>query len=254
MATGHVHALYRHGTSVVHRLPPQAKLLGAFLFVIAVVATPQEAFWAFGCYLVVLLGLFAVAGLSPKFVATRLLIEIPFVIVAVLLPFLSGGEQVVVLGVSMSKAGLWAMWNIVAKATLGLLTSVLLAGTTQVTEILTGLDALRVPKVVTSIMGFMVRYLDVVLGEFTRMRVAMQARAFAPTWIGHAKPYAFTAGTMFVRSYERGERVYLAMASRGYTGAMPPTERQKASTTAWLAALSIPALAWLVVMLAWGLR
>lgn len=251
MATGHVHALYRHGDTALHRLRPQTKIAAAFLFVFAVVATPREAIWAFGIYALILLGLATYARLGVRFVATRMLVEVPFVIAALLFPFIAGGEQIDVLGVGLSQSGLWAMWNVLAKATLGLSTSIVLAGTTEIPTMLKGLDALRVPRVITAIMGFMIRYLDVVLGEFRRMRVAMQSRGYNPTWIGQAKPYAVSAGTIFVRSYERGERVYLAMASRGYAGHMPRTGGEQASLRQWAATLAIPGVAWVIAALAW---
>ncbi len=251
MAGGHVHALYRHGESILHRLQPQTKVAAAFLFVFAVVATPREAIWAFAVYAVVLLSLATLAGLGARFVATRMIVEVPFVLAAMLFPFLAGGEKVDVLGLALSETGLWAAWNVIAKATLGLLTSIVLAGTTDIPTMLRGFDALRVPRVLTAIMGFMIRYLDVVLGEFRRMRVAMQSRAHNPTWIGQAKPYATSAGTIFVRSYERGERVYLAMASRGYTGHMPSSAAESASWRQWAMVLSLPTLAWAIAGLAW---
>ena len=163
MAGGHVHALYRHGDSVIHRMAPQVKIVGAFTFVFAVVATPREAVWAFGVYALILVILLAGARLTPRFVLTRMVVEIPFVLAALLFPFLAGGSTIDVLGIELSRAGLWDMWNIVAKATLGLLTSVVLAGTTEIPRMLAGFDALRVPRVITAIMGFMIRYLDVVL-------------------------------------------------------------------------------------------
>lgn len=252
MAGGHVHALYRHGHSPLHTATPQTKIAAAFLFVFAVVATPREAIWAFGIYAIMLLGLATWARLGVKFVATRMLIEIPFVVAALLFPFIAGGEKVAVLGIDLSRSGLWDMWNVLAKATLGLMTSVVLAGTTEITTMLKGLDRLRVPRVITAIMGFMVRYLDVVLGEFQRMRVAMQSRGYNPRWIGQAKPYAVSAGTIFVRSYERGERVYLSMASRGYTGHMPQSSATAAPIGQWLAVLAFPAVAWATVALAWS--
>ena len=251
MAGGHVHALYRHSDSALHQLSPQTKIAAAFLFVFAVVATPREAFWAFGIYALILVGLATYARLGIRFVATRMLVEIPFVIAALAFPFIAGGEKVTVLGIQLSESGLWAMWNVLAKATLGLLTSVVLAGTTEIANMLKGLDALRVPRVITAIMGFMIRYLDVVLGEFRRMRVAMRSRAYDPKWLGHARPYAASAGAIFIRSYERGERVYLAMASRGYTGHMPQSSLEHAPATQWLGVLTVPAFAWLVVAVAW---
>ena len=251
MADGHVHALYRHGTTPLHHARPQVKIAAAFLFVFAIVATPREAVWAFGIYAVILLGMATAARLGIRFVATRMLIETPFVIAALLIPFFSDGETISLLGLELSRAGLWDTWNILAKATLGLLTSVVLAGTTDIPSLLRGFDALRVPRVLTAIMGFMVRYLDVVLGEFRRMRVAMQSRGHNPRWIGHAKPYATSAGHIFVRSYERGERVYLAMASRGYDGHMPARPGATASVRQWSVAMLAPVTAWAVAALAW---
>jgi cobalt/nickel transport system permease protein len=254
MAGSHVHALYQHGDSAVHRLAPHTKIVATALFVFAVVATPREAFWAFALYAVIVAGLIRIARLPLRFVASRMLIEVPFLIAAVLLPFVAGGERVDVAGLSLSVSGLWGLWNIVAKATLGLLSSIILAGTTQVPSLLAGLDALHTPRIITGIMGFMVRYLDVVLGEFRRMRVAMRARGFAPSWLGQARPYATVAGTLFVRSYERGERVYLAMASRGYTGSMPAATRAQADPGEWLGALTPGAVAWVVAIVAWAVR
>jgi cobalt/nickel transport system permease protein len=183
MAGGHVHALYRHGETVLHRLQPQSKIAAAFLFVFAVVATPREAVWAFGAYAVILVTLAGYARLGLRFVATRLVVEVPFVLAALLFPFIAGGETIEVLGIALSRSGLWDMWNVLAKATLGLMTSIVLAGTTDIPSMLKGFDALKVPRVLTAIMGFMIRYLDVILGEFRRMRVAMQSRAHNPTWI-----------------------------------------------------------------------
>ena len=250
MAGSHVHALYRHGDSLLHRLSPQVKIVGAFSFVFAVIATPRQAVWAFGVYALAVIALARIARLGPRFVFTRMLVEIPFVLATLLFPFLGGGPDIDVLGLGLSRAGLWDMWNVVAKASLGLLTSVVLAGTTEISKMLAGFDALRIPRVITAIMGFMIRYLDVVLGDFRRMRVAMQSRGFTPRWLGHAGPYARSAGTMFVRSYERGERVYLAMASRGYAGHMPPGSVVPAPSTQWVTALGFAGLAWVVAAFA----
>ncbi|HEX9644367.1 MAG TPA: cobalt ECF transporter T component CbiQ [Acidimicrobiia bacterium] len=252
MAGGHVHALYRHGASPLHRMAPHVKTVAALGFVFAVVATPREAVWAFGLYALGLAALVVLAGLGPRFVASRLVVELPFVLAALALPVLGGGETVDVLGVSLSRQGLWDMWNILAKATLGLGTSIVLAGTTPIPALLRGLGTLRFPRIVTAIAGFMMRYLDVVLSEFRQMRVAMQSRGYQPRWLGNLKPYAASVGILFVRSYERGERVYLAMASRGYAGRMPAMAADAAGPAEWAAALAVPLAAWLVVALAWS--
>ncbi len=251
MSGGHVHALYHHGTGPLHRLAPEVKLAAALLFVAAVVATPRSALWAFGVHAAVLVGLMAVARLPVGFVLRRMAIEIPFLLFAIALPFIGRGERIDVLGLSLSHEGLWGAWNIIAKATLGIGASIVLAGTTQVPDLLKGFHRLRFPRAITSIMGFMIRYLDVVIGELNRMRIALRSRGYRPRRLGQTRPLAAAAGTLFIRSYERGERVYLAMLSRGFTGSMPDLERSRGGPAQWALAAPVPALAAAVAAAAW---
>jgi cobalt/nickel transport system permease protein len=254
VAAGHAHALYLPGTSPLHRAPPQCKLAAALLLVLAVVATPREAIWAYGLYALGLAGLAGVARVPLPTLARRLLIELPFLLFALFLPLVGQGERVEVAGLALSREGLWAAWNIVAKGTLGVATSVILAATTPVPELLRGLERLRLPRAFTAIAGFMVRYADVITGEVRRMRIARICRGHDPRWLWQARAVAATAGTLFIRSYERGERVYLAMVSRGYAGSMPVLQDLAASPRQWLAALAVPVAAAVVAATAWGLR
>ncbi len=249
MSQGHLHALYFHRAGRAHRLPSHLKLLALLLFIIAVVTTPREAFWAFGAYALLLAAAAWAARIPPAFIAARLLIELPFVVFAVLLPFIGGGARTTLLGVSLSVEGLWGAWTILAKGTLGLAASIIMSATTQVAEILIGLDRLRVPRLITAIAGFMVRYLDVVAGEMRRMRIAMLSRGYDPRWMWQAKALATSAGALFIRSYERGERVHQAMIARGYEGHMPDLKRSSVRARDWVAAMSIPAAAWTVALL-----
>lgn len=84
-----------------------------------------------------------------------------------------------------------------------------------------GLQRLKVPTVLVAIASFMIRYLDLVAGEFLRTRVAMAARGHSPRTIFDAKPLAVASGALFIRSYERGERAHQAMLARGYDGTWP---------------------------------
>lgn len=252
MAGGHrsTDGLFHAGDSAIHRLPAEAKIGATVLFVLAVVATPREAGWAFAVHGALALGSATAAGLPLRLVAHRLRIEVPFLAFAVFLPVVGAAPRVHVLGVSLSEPGLWAAWNILAKGTLGVVAAIVLAATTPVVELLAGLERLHVPRAITAIAGFMVRYLDVIAGEAERMRIARISRGHDPRWIWQARAIAASAGALFVRSYERGERVHLAMASRGYSGTMPELHHHRRSPLAWPAALLIPALAAAVMMAA----
>ncbi|WP_084964819.1 cobalt ECF transporter T component CbiQ [Thermoactinospora rubra] len=237
------HQLYRPGDSVVHRLPPQCKLVAVFAFAIVVVATPRERMWAFGLYAVLLGVVAALARVPLPYILRRLVIEVPFVLFAFLIPVIGLGERTTVLGVSLSVPGLWAAWNILAKATLGVVASILLAATTEPRTLLLGAQRLRVPTLLVQIAMFMLRYMDVIVDEMRRMRVARESRGFEARNVRHIPVVARSAGALFIRSYERGERVHLAMLSRGYTGQLPVLQEMSASARQWLVAAALPAAA-----------
>ena len=220
MGAGHGHRLHYHGHSVVHRAPAHLKILALVGFMLVVVATPREWYPVFGGYLLLLLGVIALSRVPFGYLAKRMVIEVPFLVFAALVPFVATGPQVEVLGVSVSEPGLVAAWGLAVKGTLGVLASLTLAATTEPSDVLAGLQRLRMPALIVQIMGFMVRYLDVVTADLGRMLVAMRSRGVDPRSPRHWPALARTLGALFVRSYERGERVHLAMLSRGYDGTM----------------------------------
>ncbi|MER8157294.1 cobalt ECF transporter T component CbiQ [Streptomyces sp. NPDC094472] len=253
MGAGYAHKLYREGRSAVHALPPHCKIAAVFCFVLVVVSTPREAVWAFGAYALLLAGVAAAARIPAGYLLRRLLIEIPFVAFAVLMPFIAEGPRVEVLGMSLSESGLWSAWNILAKGTLGVAASVLLASTTELRALLLGLQRLRMPSLLVQIASFMIRYGDVISDEMRRMRIARQSRGFEARGVRHWGVLASSAGALFIRSYERGERVHLAMVSRGYTGTMPVIDDVTASRAQWMHAAALPLTALAVCLTGWML-
>jgi cobalt/nickel transport system permease protein len=223
VGAGHGHKLHFHGHSWLHRTPAHLKLLGMLTFVLLVVATPKDWYPVYGGYLLVLAGIVATSHVPPTYLLRRMVVEVPFLVFALLMPLIATGPRTEVLGLSLSEPGLLAAWALLAKGTLGVLASLLLAATTEPYDLLAGLERLRFPNLLVQIMGFMIRYLDVVTSEMRRMRIARESRGFTSRNITHWPVVARSAGALFIRSYERGERVHLAMLSRGYTGRMPRT-------------------------------
>jgi cobalt/nickel transport system permease protein len=207
------------------------------------VAIPRQAFWAHALAACLLLGVVILAELPPAFVVKRMLVEIPILIFALLLPFYGRGETTELAGVTLSVEGLWGAWTILAKATLGLGASIVLSATTTIPDLIRALERLRVPNVITAVAGFMVRYLDIVAGEFSRRRIAMASRGYEPRWFWQAGPLAQSAGSLFIRSFERGERVHHAMVARGFTGQMPLYGDRAATGREWVGGLSVPTAA-----------
>ncbi|MBV1853970.1 cobalt ECF transporter T component CbiQ [Catellatospora tritici] len=251
MGAGHTHPMYVHSHSAVHHLAPEVKIAAAVLFTIVVVATPRELLGAFAAY-AVMIGVLAVLARVPAgWLARRSLIELPFVATALLLPFFAAGPRTDVLGLRVAVEGLWGGWNILVKGTLGVLIALLLAGTTPARDLLVGLDRLRTPQAITQIALFMLRYLDVLADEARRMRLARISRLDDPRFLWQLRGFAAGLGTLFLRAFERGERVYLAMRSRGYTGRLPAALHEGSAATAgqWVVGAIVPAAAAAVLLL-----
>ncbi len=240
--------LYLDRDSPVHRMAAEVKIAAMALFTVVVVLTPREEFWAFAGYTVLLAVVAGLAGVRAGWLLKRSLIEVPFVLLAVVLPFVGSGETVPVLGLNLHVEGLYGAWNILAKATLGVLASLLLAATTTPRDLILGLDRLRCPQIITQIATFMIRYLEVITAEARRMRVARVSRGYDPRFLWQVKAFATGVGALFLRAFERGERVYLAMVSRGYTGRLPVADASGAGAGQWTAGALLPFAALMIVV------
>ena len=270
MGGPHGHTLHFHGHSLLHRAPAHVKVVATLGFVLAVVGTPREAVWAFAVHLALLVGVAVVSTVPPRYLilpafgllfaigavllglSTRALLAVAAAL-AVTMPFIATGPTVPVGPLELSQAGLWAGWGLFAKGSLGALAAVLLAATTEAGDLVSGLARLRVPRQLVLVLSFMIRYLDVVSGEMRRMRVARESRGFRTGGLRSWPVLGSTAGALFVRSYERGERVHLAMLSRGFQGRVDLDDGVAVRATTWSAALVVPAAAVVVATTAWAL-
>src|SRR5262249_6096319 len=157
---------------------------------------PRELFWPFGIYALIILIVWRVAQIPLKWVLPRMLIEVPFVVLAVLLPFAEGGERVVVAGLSLSLTGLHAAWGILIKRTLGLAAPLTVAATTSARELPLALSRLGVPGMVTSMLVLMIRYIDLLTAEASRMRMARISRGDSPRTLHQVGAIARSVGAL----------------------------------------------------------
>lgn len=241
------------GTSPIHRLPAEVKVAAALAFVVVVAVTPRWALPVLAAQGLAIVAVVAVARLPVGFVARRLAVVAPFLVAAALTAVVAGGPRVAVGPLSLSEPGLRAGAAVAAKTVIGALTSVAVAGTTPIPDLLAGLGRLGLPKPLVALAGFTLRYLDLVADGLARRRTAMTARGYRPRSLTQAGPLAASLGTMFVHTYERGERVHAAMLSRGYTGAMPEVAvhpRPRASQ--WATAALLPVVAAVALAAGWA--
>ena len=212
-------------------------------FISVSVSTPITRWPAFVAFFLLLVTAAVLSKIPLLLLFKRALIEIPFIFFAILMPFFGTGEKFEIAGIELYREGLLAGTSIVVKGTLGVLAAVILSTTTTAREILRGLERLKLPAVMVQIASFMLRYVNVISDEMERMKVARESRGFVATGIKHWKVLATSAAALFIRSYERGERVHLAMLSRGFDGNLPSLDNNKATQRQWVTALSLPGLA-----------
>jgi cobalt/nickel transport system permease protein len=208
--------------SPIHRLDPRAKLIGLGGITVVAVSTPLQAWPAYVACAAALATVAALARVSAKTLWTRARVVLPLVLfVALFVPFARAGEPVDLGPFTVSREGLATLATVSAKAILGTLSAVLLGATTSFPDVLHALERLRAPRLLVLIAAFMYRYLFVIADEARRMKAALAARGYAPRHALQAQAIGRVATALFLRTYERGERVHLAMLARGWTQAMP---------------------------------
>ncbi len=102
---------------------------------------------------------------------------------------------------------------------------IILTAVTTTIELIYGLQKLKLPQIIIAIMSFAIRYIDVFIDEFKRVRISMRSRGYQEKGIKGLIPIAYASGAMLIRGYERGERVYLSMISRGFNGSIELKKR-----------------------------
>lgn len=247
----HIHALdsYRPGDSPLHRLDPRVKLALAILLVLTAALVPDRRVLAFVFLEILLLVATILSRIGLGTVQRRSAVALPFTLAALTLIFSTPGKPLLTLALpggswTISDAGVLRFLLIVVRSYLSVQGAVLLAATTPFPELLWGARALRIPRALVAIGGFLYRYLFVLADEAQRLMQAREAREMVPqvrppasrsrrvggSVVWRARVTGGMAGSLFIRSYERSERIYAAMLARGYDGEVqmlsPPTLRR----------------------------
>ena len=215
---------YRDAESFIHMLDPRAKFLAALALVSAIVLTPRDAWLAYGLFLILNLTLLLMSRVPPFYVLKRSLAVIPFVLmVTIFLPFFRGtaelaGADIGSWHIGLKREGLMLMAGIFCKVWLSVLPVILVTATTHIGDLLKGLEKLKMPAIMVMLMSFMYRYLFVISDEAERLSLARNSRSFGGGVRLHVRTLGYMAGSLFLRSYERGEHIYGAMLARGFDG------------------------------------
>jgi cobalt/nickel transport system permease protein len=219
---------YLEGSSLIHTADARAKLPAALAYIFAVTLTPVGHWPALGLLALPLAGVLALSRVPPLVALRRSALALPFLLAAVPLMFTKEGEDlfsVPLFGWTASEEGLEAVLSILAKSWLSVMAAVILTATTPAPELLRAMRTLGLPRLLVATVSFMYRYLFVIGDEALSLMRARDSRSALPTGRKRGVTLSWRAnvlgnmvGSLFLRSYERGERVFAAMQARGHDG------------------------------------
>ena len=251
---------YYAAESPLHRLDPRVKVVVTVALIIYKAQLPGGGGAAGGVGWVLLLMGDSSANQGGGFTFRRSFIALPFMLVAVSAIFAPSGQPLAewrVFGISLAPTdvGIVRFGSILLRTWLSVQAGILLVAVTQFPDLIHAFEHLRVPAVLTTIIAFLYRYLFVLADEVLRLLRARDSRSAAlpgqksgRTVFWRAQIAGHMAGQLFLRSYERSDRIYNAMLARGYTGQMRTLRAHVMRRRDWLV-LSVSILALLFVQL-----
>ena len=236
---------YLEGDSFLHRLDPRIKVIGLVAFVVSNAVLPDGAWPGYLAMWALLLGGCALSGLGIFYTLPRSLIALPFALAAISAIFAPTGLQLAhwnIAGLQLipTDVGLLRFVSILARAWLSVQMGILIVAATPFPDLLHALEHLHFPKSLSTIIAFLYRYLFVVADETYRLLRARDARSAGAAgnkggnlaW--RASVAGNMAGQLFLRSYERSDRIYNAMLSRGYSGNIRTLHPHQLTRKDWL--------------------
>jgi len=198
------------------------------VFCLIVVSTSLKILPTLGAGVCLTLGLLMWARVPLRQYTKRILWVLPFAgTMLLLMPFVTPGNEAASLSlftmkVSVSQEGINKALMYSGRVLISVLALSFLTLTTGLNDLLSGLRRIGLPGVMVNLLAFTIRYFAVLGDEMQRMRVARKSRGFTAgtnllDW-QTIRTLSELIGVLFIRSYERGDRVFSAMLSRGYTG------------------------------------
>ncbi|OGN92942.1 MAG: cobalt ECF transporter T component CbiQ [Chloroflexi bacterium RBG_13_50_21] len=267
----HVHFLdsYRPRASLIHRIDPRIKLVLTVAFILTSTLLPGGAWPIYFLFFALLLSVEIISELGVTFVLKRSSLALPFVLTALPLILTIPGKTLFNLSVGpwiihASVPGLIRFVSIAIKSWLSVQAAIVLAASTSFPDLLLAIRALHVPQLLVSIFGLMWRYLFVLVDEAARLMRARASRSGLSDLPGarpggsipwRARVTGGMAGSLFLRAFERSDRIYMAMVSRGYDGEVRTLPLPAVQPTQWvvlIASLSLLGTFLGIAYLMWG--
>ena len=209
---------YAYLTSPIHRWQQRYKLIGllglifAFSFVESIALLPV--------IIIISTVFFVLSNLPLRYLISRLRYPGWFILAVVfLLPFTVGNTTIWQWnGFSINQEGCLTALLIVVRFFCILTLSLVLFGTAPFLDSIKALRSLGLPKAIVDMTLLSYRYLEELGETLSTMQKAIKLRGFNNHKLNrrYLHVIASLVGSLFVRSYERSNRIYHAMILRGY--------------------------------------
>lgn len=209
--------LLANGDSALHRLDSRAKVLVTLVFIISVVSfgkyelAPLFPFFIFPAVMI------ANSGLPPLYIARKIALLCPFVLVVGICNPVFDREILVQLGPLGISGGWVSFASILLRSVLTVGAAFILVGVTGFTAVCQALEQLGMPRVFAVQLHFLYRYIFVLTDEGGRVSRARELRSFGGKGLGMGS-YSSLTGNLLLRTWERAERIHRAMLTRGFIG------------------------------------
>jgi len=260
---------YRPRASVVHALDPRVKLGLTLVFIVTTALTPPGAWPVYIVLCALALATALLSELGVGYVLGRALLALPFALAALPVLFTTAGTPLLALpapiALTLTAEGLARFTGIALKAWLSVQMAVVLVGSTHFPDLLLAMRALKIPRLLAAIVGLMWRYLFVLADEALRLLRARESRSAVPSHrpgrrvggslVWRARIAGGMVGNLFLRAFDRADRIYAAMLARGYDGEVRALPRPPLRAGQWAvlgAGLATLALLALAGLLFWG--
>jgi cobalt/nickel transport system permease protein len=221
---------YHEKESFLHCLDPRVKAVVTVIFIVSNALLPDGAWFAFVFGWLFLIAANLLSRLGIGFTLKRSIIALPFALIAITVLISIPGEPLFTFQffssqLAVTDAGALRFVSILTRSWLSVQMAILLVAVTRFPDLIHALEHLYVPAILTTIIAFLYRYLFVLTDEVFRLIRARESRSGAAPGsrsgggvVWRAKVAGNMAGQLFLRSYERSDRIYHAMVARGYAG------------------------------------
>lgn len=218
--------LLANGTTFIHNLDARAKVLVTGLFIIFVVSFGRYELAALLPFFVFPAAMIALSNLPARLIARKIALLCPFVLIIGIFNPIIDREIMVNFG-SVGISGGWVSFiSIIVKSILTVGAALVLVGVTGFTAICMALERLGVPKVFAVQLLFLYRYIFVLAEEAGRASMARKLRSCGNKGLGIAS-YGSMVGHLLLRTWQRADRIHMAMLARGFTGEFHARQRSR---------------------------